>query len=91
MKETMEELQDALDYQVISAKNAMRAKAEQAKEVLTSEAGAVDIVVILLIVVVAIALVAVFREQIMKLITNVFGKLNDAVDNVETNLDATTS
>lgn len=89
MNEMVERMSDSLDYQVIRAQSALRKQKEKAQEVLRSEAGAVDIVVILLLVVVAIALVALFRQQLSDLITQVFQKLKDAVTGASGDLEAT--
>jgi len=47
-----------------------------------NENGEVNIIAIILIIIVVIALVAVFRKQIEELITKLFTRINDDVDNM---------
>lgn len=60
-----------LDMLLISAKGRMDRSMEH---LLHEEKGAADIVAILVVIVVVIAIAAVFRQQLSKLVTDVFDK-----------------
>lgn len=66
-----------LDMQMIKLQTKMRNFAEDFKK---EERGASDIVAILLIILVVVAIAFVFKEQLGKLVTNVFNKVNENTD-----------
>ena len=62
-----------LDMQMIKLKTKMRNFAEDFKK---EERGASDIVAVLLIILVVVAVAFLFREQLLGLVQNVFGKID---------------
>ena len=50
------------------------------KDFWKEEKGAADIVAVILIVIIAVAAAWMFREEILKLIENLFGDINDSLN-----------
>lgn len=66
-----------LDMLLISAKGKMERLADR---MIHEEKGAADIVAILVVIVILIAVAGIFRTQLMELVTTVFEKVTDFVE-----------
>lgn len=73
-------MRDFLDGKIIAAKN----YAKRCIEDLKSERGASDMVTIILIILVVVAVAAIFKEKLIELVENLFGKLNESVEGAGT-------
>lgn len=58
----------------------LKMKQMKMKDFWKEEKGAADIVAVILIVIIAVAAAWVFREEIIKLIQNLFGEINDSLN-----------
>lgn len=58
----------------------LKMKQMKMKDFWKEEKGAADIVAVILIVIIAVAAAWMFREEILKLIENLFGDINDSLN-----------